>query len=149
MDSAYAEIGPLAVELDEFRHLKDHVDVFCNGENAVELLFVVTGATRIVENRILGEKILLIPLIYSDRQHASYYHALVLKLSKSLGVVAVGHVHTGSSVKPSDEDVATSVLIDRKIGRPVYHVIMNEQAEFEVYSNGEHLRQLHKPASEN
>jgi len=149
MDSAYAEIGPLAVKLEEFRHLKDHVDVFCNGENAVELLFVVTGATRIVGSRILGEKILLIPLIYSDRQQASYYHPLVLKLSKSSGVVAVGHVHTGMSVEPSDEDVATSILIDRKIGRPVYHVIMNQQSEFEVYSNGEHLQQLHKPVGEN
>jgi len=148
MDGAYAELGPVTVNVDEFRHLKDHVDVFCKGENAVELLFVITGSTRIVENRILGEKILVMPAIYSDKQHTSFHSVLIQKLSRAAGVLAVGHVHTTSSVEPSDEDVATSVLIDRKIGRSVFHIIMNQEAEYEIYTNGEHLQCLHRPVGE-
>jgi hypothetical protein len=149
MDQAYAELGPVAVKLDHFRYLKDHVDIFCKGENPIELSFVVTGSAHIVDNRIVGDKILVIPLVYSDKQHASFYHVFLEKLSRVAGLLAVGHVHTNGSVEPSDDDVATSVLIDRKIRRPIYHIIMNQESEFEIYSNGEHLRRLHRPVGEN
>lgn len=148
IDGAYAELGPLAVKLDEYRHLKEHVDLFCKGENAIELLFVVTGSAQIAENRLLGEKILLVPVVHSDKQHTPLQQLLVEKLSKVAGLLAVGHVHTNTSVKPSDEDVSASVLLDRKIGRPVYHIIMNNETEFEIYSNRDHIHHLHEPVSE-
>jgi proteasome lid subunit RPN8/RPN11 len=147
-EGAYAELGPLAVKLDEYRHLKEHVNVFCKGENAIELLFVITGSARIVDNRLLGEKILLMPVVHSDKQCTSVQQTLIDKLSKTVGLLAIGHVHTNTSVEPSDEDVSTSVLIDRKIGRSLYHIIMNHEAEFEIYSNREHLQHLLEPVGQ-
>lgn len=147
-EGAYAELGPIRVGFESFNRLKREIEIFCKGDNAVELLFAVIQSARTMENRLLGEEIVIVPTTYSDRYYVSLSHSLIEKLSKAGGLLAVGHVHTSDSVEPSDEDVASSVLIDRTVGRPVYHVIMNRDFEFEIYSNGEHVRHLHRPVSE-
>ncbi len=144
----YVEIEPLLVEQNAWNSIKKSIDVFCKGENPMEIMFAVIGSLELVGRRIKVESIIIIPLARPSGSSAAFNPELIEKINSIEGLIAVGHIHPCGAIKPSDQDVATSVLIDRKVGRPIYHIIMAPDLEYEVYTNGSHIFELFKPVDE-
>ena len=94
---------------------------------------------------MVGEKVLVLP--HEVGRHGIFdvetFDATVAKIPGILALLEVRCAPT--RISPSPTNIVNSVIADISLQRPVFHILLNSDFEFEVYTNRDHSLQLFKP----
>jgi len=143
------KMGPLLLTPCVYKTLKNHVQLYCNQEQPREITFLLLGRLCGEGEAYLVDDVIFIPFGASST-HVEFRISDIVAIDRQTQhrIVAHGHLHTGDSVEGSNRDKSTSVLIDLELRRPIFHVILNRNMEFEVYDNSLALPRLFRPVTE-
>ncbi len=133
------KLGPVEIEPDDWQYLVRHVKAYCIKEEVMDVY-------NLMEFPSIGDVLfIIIPVRERDEERNRILILLTdyrldggipNTVKRFKDVIAFGVVkHDTDSLKPDDEDFKLSLLIDKKVGRPVYYIIMNKNFEYKPYKN--------------
>ena len=130
-----ARIGPVMLDPADWRVLERTVATFGKSGHGREVFFAVVGSNS--GRNVDADGLVILPLksltIPVDEHTSIINPEVMILLSPIRNLVAFGYVRTGNSIEPTEHDFTLSIMIDRKVGRPVNYIVMNPSFEYEVY----------------
>ena len=157
------KLGPLEVEPEDWRTLVRSVKSFCRDfEKTVEnpniqynIAFLIDMFFVVTRENARTHRIIMLPICY---RHDMFIPDWVKGFDEiaAFGIVKIASNLTKAieeakklsdmdeakirkawklaySLEPDTEDVKLSVELDKKIGKPIYYIIMNRNFEYEIY----------------
>ena len=133
--SLKAKIGPLILEPSDWKELERTVRILSKSEHGRQVFFAVVGTEN--GGMVNADGLAILPLrslaIHVDRETTIVNPEIMPLLSEIKDLVAFGYVRTENSIEPTEHDFTLSVMLDRKFGRPIHYIVMNDRFEYEVY----------------
>lgn len=166
------KLGPLDIEIGDWQMLVRHVKAFSrdfdkalSDPSKADPAFMLDVYFAVVKDEVGLNRILVFPVSLGMGESIIPNWIRGLKNPVAFGVVrgmenfcsmtesdansASSFKERAYSIRPSTSDVKLSVEIDKTVGRPLYHVIMNRNFEYEIYRNdARNLYALMKPIDE-
>ncbi len=136
-----AEIGPFKLKSSDWSMLQIQINTFGKSANGCQIFFAITGNED--GGKISADRLIILPI-------KSLLDLDVIELlAKIKNLIAFGYVRKEESIVPNEQDIALSVLMDKRFGKSIYYIIMNSNFEYEVYRNTpENLYGLLQPVND-